>query len=261
MRILSRFSPVIRLLPVFVLSGICLAQGAIDNSPVDTGRCRKPVRVVCAGDGLTSGIGSAHGQTYPEQLERMLGHGWHVMTYGSTGTTLLRKGDRSWWRSFQYHYALRARPDVVVIMLGSNDTRPQNWQQQAAFEKDSRELIASFRDLPTRPRIFICLPPYVPGPNDRDVSEERLRVLRACLQTVAEEENVGLIDNYAVTKPFPGDISRNLYPNHRSYARIAGNVYRVLTGKMPDGRFGVAADLGPLVAGPDGGGYGVARGN
>ncbi|AHF90440.1 hydrolase GDSL [Opitutaceae bacterium TAV5] len=261
MRISSSFSPVIRLLSVFVFFQICLVQAAIDNRPVDTDRYRKPVRVVCAGDGLTSGIGTVHGQTYPEQLERMLGHGWHVMTYGSTGTTLLRKGERSWWRSFQYHYALQAKPDIVIIMLGSNDSRPQNWQQRAAFEKDSRELIASFRNLPTRPRIFICLPPYVPGPNDKEVSEERLRVLRARLQTVAEEENVGLIDNYAVTRPFPGDISRNLYPNHRGYARIAGNIYRVLTGKMPDERFGVGADLGPLVAGPDGGGSDAAGRN
>ena len=56
---------------------------------------RKPVRVACIGDSITYGaaIEDRDNQSYPAQLQRLLGDGYDVRNFGRNARTLSSKGD------------------------------------------------------------------------------------------------------------------------------------------------------------------------
>ena len=78
--------------------------------------------------------------------------------------TLLNHGDKPYQKENAFKAALAYKPDVVVIMLGTNDTKPQNWKFKDQFAADYKDLIEQFAKLPSKPRIFICRPDPVPVP-------------------------------------------------------------------------------------------------
>src|SRR5690606_11483995 len=49
-------------------------------------------------------------------------------------------------------------PNIVIIKLGTNDTKPQNWQFKDEFIEDYVDLINSFKNLPSKPTVLICNP-------------------------------------------------------------------------------------------------------
>lgn len=48
-------------------------------------------------------------------------------------------------------------------MSGSNDAKPQNWRISGSFIQDHTNLVASYANLTTHPRILVCNPPSVFG--------------------------------------------------------------------------------------------------
>ncbi|MDT8302117.1 MAG: GDSL-type esterase/lipase family protein [Sedimentisphaerales bacterium] len=119
--------------------------------------------VACIGDSITygSGIANRDRDSYPAQLGRMLqkfDNQWQVRNYGVSGATLLRNGDKPYVQQSAYTQALAAEPDAVIIKLGTNDSKPQNWALKEQFISDYLFLIDSFAELPSRPTIWICYP-------------------------------------------------------------------------------------------------------
>jgi len=198
---------------------------------------KPPTRVSFVGDSITFGSGTTRSRTdaYPAQLARMLGKGYVVSNFGISGTTLLRKGDDPYQNSNGMHDALESKPDVVVIMLGTNDTKPQNWKLKDQFVPDYKNLIGQFRDLPTHPKIFVCLPPPVPGDGNFGINEEGVQEQIPMIRKIAEDEHVELIDNYAALKDHPEMLPDRVHPNTEGAGLLAKSVYRALTGKPFEG--------------------------
>jgi lysophospholipase L1-like esterase len=121
--------------------------------------------VACVGDSITYGYGVTGGETYPGKLQTLLGSAYSVSNYGWNGATLLRKGDISYWTTSTYtnSHGNPTPPDIVIIMLGSNDSKPKNWAYKTNFITDYTDLIATYTSLPTHPRVLICTPPPVFG--------------------------------------------------------------------------------------------------
>ena len=91
-----------------------------------------PVVVACVGDSITEGIGATRADqySYPAQLQGLLGEGYAVHNYGASGMTLLAEGDYPYIRQERYAASLACPCDVVLLMLGTNDSKPQNWRFQ-----------------------------------------------------------------------------------------------------------------------------------
>jgi len=73
--------------------------------------------IVAFGDSLTAGFGVAPAESYPGQLERRLataGYRYRVVNAGVSGDTTAGALRRVDW-------ALRAHPDVAIVVLGAND--------------------------------------------------------------------------------------------------------------------------------------------
>jgi acyl-CoA thioesterase-1 len=106
-------------------------------------------RIACVGDSITYGYGlaSPSQQSYPAVLQTLLGTQHTVSNFGTSGCTLLKKGDKPYWNDANFGASDAFKPDVVVVMLGTNDAKPQNWAYQADFASDYGSMIDHYRAL------------------------------------------------------------------------------------------------------------------
>ncbi len=190
-----------------------------------------PIRLACVGDSITQGAGAGKGMAYPTQLQALLGKGWEIGNFGVSGRTLLRKGDHPYWKEAAYTKALDFKPDAVIIMLGTNDTKPQNWKHKAEFEGDYRDLVKSFLDLPSKPRVFICRPVPVPGKGNFGINDTALQEQMPVYAKLAEELKVDIIDMYAALDGKPEMLPDRVHPNANGAGEMAKAAAKTLTGK------------------------------
>ncbi|MDX1680518.1 MAG: GDSL-type esterase/lipase family protein [Akkermansiaceae bacterium] len=198
------------------------------QAPIDASKYDKPIKVACVGASITQGPRKGN---YPEQLQAMLGDQWEVGNFGHSGFTLLKKGDRSYWKSPRYQKALEFEPDVVIINLGTNDAKPQNWQHKEEFIADYKQLVASFQALETKPRIYICRPCPVFGKGAFRIKPENMAEQRPMTESIIKELAVGMIDMNAPLEDRPELIPDKIHPNKAGYRVMAATAYEALTGK------------------------------
>lgn len=230
-----------------ILLTVCAGLAA----PVDPARFDHPVRLACVGDSITFGAGvkPRHTMAYPAQLGRLLGTKWEVRNFGVSGATLLRKGDEPYHRTKAYAQAIAWKPDVVVIKLGTNDSKhpaeaggkgSNNWRLKEEFGPDAVQLVADFRAANPKIRVYLCLPvPAFPGRWNIDgatVKEEIIPILKG----VATEHKCEVIDLHAALSPHKDLFPDTVHPNAAGATVIAKSVYRSLTGeeapaKVPEG--------------------------
>ncbi|MBP5345971.1 MAG: alpha/beta hydrolase fold domain-containing protein [Bacteroidales bacterium] len=138
------------------------------------------IRVACVGNSITDGHGidMATQYGYPALLQKKLGNDYWVKNFGVSGRTLLNKGDLPFMNEMAWKDALAFNPDIVIIKLGTNDSKPQNWQHSAEFKQDLEQMITSLAPSlaqsvnkkgkkatkkgqaqeATKPRILLCTP-------------------------------------------------------------------------------------------------------
>lgn len=118
------------------------------------------IKIACVGNSITygHGIDNRERKSYPAQLDSLLGAGYNVQNFGVSGRTLLKKGDYPYWNEAAFTDAKAFQPDIVVIKLGTNDTKPQNWTYADEFVPNYVELVKTFQQLDSKPTVFICRP-------------------------------------------------------------------------------------------------------
>jgi len=184
------------------------------------------VRVACIGDSITEGAGIEEGKKYPQQLQVLLGTGHIVKNFGVSGRTLLRKGDYPYWNEKAYHDALAWDPQVVIIKLGTNDSKPQNWKFSSEFESDYRALIQSFKTLAAKPAIYLCTP--LPVFKDRWGIRETVvhDELVPAVKKIAEAEGLKVIDLYTAMTGEGALLPDGVHPNAAGATVMAHEVYK-----------------------------------
>ena len=115
---------------LFVFTLLCIfvpIVKAADNSKI---------RITCVGDSITDGIGASNGQnTYPAQLQKILGDKYEVLNKGVSGTTVTNSDDRAYTKTSRYRESLNSQPDIVIILLGTNDIRELIQMKEKKFLK------------------------------------------------------------------------------------------------------------------------------
>lgn len=120
----------------------------------------QPTRVACIGDSITYGAGleDPGRDSYPVVLQGLLGSGFDVRNYGVSARVMTQEGDYPFMNEQAYAEAKAFLPDVVTIMLGTNDSKPHNWNPEA-YEDAYMQMVSELKDLPSHPDIYVCLPP------------------------------------------------------------------------------------------------------
>jgi lysophospholipase L1-like esterase len=211
-----------------VFSGFFTSAGSLLADP-------DVIRVACVGDSITQGAGAEDGKSYPSQLQGLLGAGWEVGNFGVSGRTLLKKGDFPYWREKAYQNALKFRPRVVIIMLGTNDTKPQNWKHEAEFVADYSELVKSFQALESKPKVFICRPCPVPEPGNFGIHEAGVREQIKRINALAAAMSLGVIDMHGALVERPELLPDRVHPNTEGAGAMAKAAFTVLTAEAAKG--------------------------
>lgn len=196
----------------------------------------KTVKIACVGNSITEGFTLAHPETesYPAVLQRMLGDGYEVGNFGLTAHTLMMKGNLPYMSKDRFKEALAFQPDIVTIKLGTNDTKPVNWQYKADFKHDLNTLIDAFEALPSHPKIYLCLP--IPGNRQDWGINDSITTYGVIprIREVAQERHLPVIDLNTLMRPYyPQAYTDSVHPNKYGAIVLAEGIYRALTGKDP----------------------------
>ena len=203
------------------------------------------IRVACIGNSITDGFGidMAAVNSYPAQLQRLLGDGYAVRNFGVSARTLLNKGDLPYMNEPQWRDAQQFQPDVVIIKLGTNDSKPENWQHSADFEQDLTQMITTLRpDLAQkpkkgkkgqvsaqRPRIYLAtpIPAFKPTWNIND--SVIVNGIIPVIQRVAKQYQLDIIDLHTLYAD-DGDkmLSDGIHPDARGARRIAEIIANII---------------------------------
>ncbi len=191
-----------------------------------------PIRIACVGDSITFGLGikNRREKSYPAQLAATLGDKWLVRNFGVSGATLLKKGSKPYWKQKAFNNAHDFQPHIVIIKLGTNDSKPQNWKHKAEYVADYITLIKSFRELDSNPKVWICYPvPAYPGRSgitDRVMKEEVMPLI----DKVSKQADVKIIDLYSALSDKKEMFPDTVHPNAKGAKLIAEIISAKITG-------------------------------
>lgn len=167
----------------------------------------RPLRIACVGDSITWGalIWRRKRDSYPARLQQLLGDGVVVGNFGSVGHTLQNDGDLPYAGSKPFRRSLEYDPGLVLIMLGTNDAKPDNWHGAEPFDRDYRLLVDVYRELPSSPRVVLMTPPcvFAKGGNGKvswGVSPEAIGEMCGVVHGIARDEDLALVDVHAATE-------------------------------------------------------------
>jgi lysophospholipase L1-like esterase len=181
------------------------------------------IRVACIGNSITEGSGIPMSSQfgYPAQLQKIMGNNYHVKNFGVGAQTLLNKGDNPYMKRPEWKGVLSFNPNIVVIKLGTNDTKPQNWQFNKEFQHDLLEMIEKLQKLPANPRILLAHPirafKSTWDINDNIIVNELIPIINQ----VAKKKKLQVIDLHEAITDEKMLLDDGIHPNEKGAQRIA----------------------------------------
>ncbi|MFM9332131.1 glycosyl hydrolase 115 family protein [Paenibacillus mesotrionivorans] len=227
-----------------------MANGSIDFddfkvSIIDPTKPDIPkIKMAAVGDSITFGSDSAGPiqpeDKYPAQLQALLGANYQVENFGVSGATMLENGtdtggaQKGYVHQQKFAESQAFQPDVVVIMLGTNDSKELNWETyKAEYVDHGLKLIQSYRDLDSHPAVYLATSPTVVAGSNRygiqaDVLHNEIVPLQKQIALIAD---AGFIDVHQATQnatlaQFPDYV----HGNAAGYTWIAEAVYAGIKG-------------------------------
>lgn len=198
---------ILLILAAGILTAAILCGYTTIRLPVIRNDARK-LHIACVGDSITYGctLPLFFLFRYSARLQRMMGPDAQVATFGVNDRTLQNTGNKPFRKERAFEESKQFRPDTVVLLLGTNDSKSSNWRSAEAFRKEYLDLIGAYRTLPEKPCILICTPPRAFQPvrrlfyltNDADLS--RIPEIAEIIRGIASGEGLELVDLYALTK-------------------------------------------------------------
>ena len=193
------------------------------------------------GDSITFGAGvkkTRKSDCWEAKLEKLFSGSYQVLNYGISGATLQDEGNKPYWNMPEKQLqgypeaALALKPQIILLMLGTNDSKPYNWDREryeAQLRQRTEELKASGA------RLILMCPPFACPANGSDVvafdiinetiRDEIVPIVKKC----AADNEVDCIDLYALTEGHGEYFADGVHPNSFGNRVIAGEIHRFLT--------------------------------
>ena len=188
----------------------------------------RTIRIACIGNSITIGSGGA--SSWPMQMGAELGDHYSVRNFGVSGTTLLRKGDYPYWNEENLALAQEFDPHILIITLGTNDSKPQNRIHLTDFYQDYLDFINLFRQNGRDPQIYLGNPCPVWG--DGGASGINGTVLREQISPIVDSVRTAAgcfqIDWYRAMQSHSDLFPDGIHPNETGYAMMGDTAAAVL---------------------------------
>lgn len=184
-------------------------------------------RVAAVGNSITAGMGipNAYEDGYPAVLQKLLGSSYQVQNFGHSGATMLKKGDLPYWNQTAFTNAKAFLPQIVVIELGTNDSKSYNWYARPTeFPVDYKSMIEVFQGLSSKPEIWICLAPFSNNPPWQITDTSLTKRINPDILQVGLAKGVHVIDLHSTLTDHSGFQADSVHPNAKGAAEIAAIV-------------------------------------
>lgn len=221
------------LLMTFILIFSCMgtAVGFAADNASDT---EEPVRIACVGDSITYGYACSNQstQSYPAQLQKLLGDSCLVSNFGVNSSTMLKKGNKPYWNQSAYQNSMSSDPDIVLLMLGTNDSKTVNWTaHKDEFLSDMKEMIAGYQNLPSHPTVYVGISPRLTVDEVMDlVNDTILNEIVPLQRQAAVEMGCPVLDIQALSQTMPDSEFKDcVHPTDTGYQKLANYIYGVLS--------------------------------
>ena len=211
------------------LSGITQKNGEPEDGQI---------KVACIGDSITYGHGISYWpkNNYPVLLQGLLGENYHVQSFGVSGRAVQDNSDQPYRALPQYQDSLAYEADIIVFMMGSNDTKPENWFGEDAFKTAMLDLLDDYTQGDKNPIIYVCTTPacFFMEDSEGELTSHDLRpayadIIAGIVQEVANECGYPVIDIHALTADNPQWFAKDgVHPNNDGAAAIATAVYEAI---------------------------------
>jgi acyl-CoA thioesterase-1 len=167
-------------------------------------------KIACVGDSITYGtlVRGRRKNCYPAQLEKLLGVTWSARNFGANGRAMQKAADLPYWEHKYFRLSSDFGPDIVLIMLGTNDSRRPNWNGLDHYLRDYREMVTHYRSLPSTPMLYALTPPTeFKLKNKKSVKygmvQEAVEEMTVGIRQLASELGIEVIDINAATASHP----------------------------------------------------------
>lgn len=182
----------------------------------------KIIKIACLGDSITEGAGVRwqSKDSYPAVLDSILGKKYTVLNSGKSGATLLKKGDKPIWTFKEFYNVFAFNPDIILIKLGTNDSKTANWNSQN-YKNDCQALIDTLRTIKKHPKIILCLP--VPAfKNAWTINDSIIKNgVIPDLKFIALKNKLESIDLYTALSDYKEYFPDGIHPNEKGTRIIA----------------------------------------
>ncbi len=197
----------------------------------------RPLKVACIGDSITEGIGSSGLMTnsYPAQLQTLLDSSrYQVGKFGTSGRTAIKESNSDvyvpYWNDANFTKSKNFLPDIVIIMLGTNDVMCDTWSPQAYYE-GIKGLIQTYQDLSSSPTVWVCTPMHAFDEKHPDKLAEGIPLLKQAVS----ETGANLLDVNTLTADYfeKGYINGGndlIHPNDAGYLAFATLIFEEIFG-------------------------------
>ncbi len=180
-------------------------------------------RIACLGDSITNMT------QYPADYQTLVGKTSIIENFGYNGATINFYSDRPYFFSDQYRSARNFLPNIVILMLGTNDARSNVNQQIDRIVGDYEHMISRIQIFGSSPKIFLVIPPPI-YTNTLDLNATVLtQEVIPRIQQVANETGLPLIDVYTPLLNHPEYFPDGVHPNNEGAQVIANTIYDAIT--------------------------------
>jgi lysophospholipase L1-like esterase len=195
---------------------VLLGAGGNKTHPVNT------IRVACVGDSITEGT------EYPADLWMLLGADYTVSNFGVGGSTVSLKSPKPYMNETAFQKAKEFLPNIVVIMLGTNDANPAAYQNIESFVDDYKKLVSEFQALASKPKVWLVEPPPIFNNGTGLSTVFFMHGVLPRIEQVANETNLPAIDAYAALAEHPEYFQDGVHPNSEGAKLIAIEIYKAI---------------------------------
>jgi len=183
------------------------------------------VRVACVGDSLTQST------EYPYDLWNLLGNqSYSLRNFGAGSTTVSLQSETPYMNTTAFHDGLNFQPNIVIIMLGTNDAQPSLHQFNASFVSDYVKIVNDFKALSSKPKIWVVLPPpIISNQSGKMDSAYFEHTIVSSIEQAANEAKVPIVDVFSAFTGNEDYYLDGVHVNSTGAKLNADTIYQAIT--------------------------------
>ena len=186
------------------------------------------MRVACLGDSITNITG------YPEELQSLLGNDSAVGNFGVSGATVNLWSSNPYYYSFSFRDARNFLPTTVIVMLGTNDARVDNYLGIDNFTANYERLLNRTMRWNSTQQVFVVIPPPIFN-NTLDLNATSyVEGVIPRIRQVASDLGLQLIDVYTPLVDHPEYFPDGVHPNSDAVKIIVDTISHAITANSKD---------------------------